>query len=210
MKIEFFDDQGQHEYVLDGRDAPSITRVLGAEGLQTFEFCDEADRHRGSYVHAIASLVARDWRGSTVEEIVRNSRWEPSSTREDLVGYGYGCALYLLESGFRPVLFEKPVGSVRLGVAGTLDQWGPMPSGINRLTEYKSGAAYPAAHIQSSLYSYCLEESEGLKTDERVVVELRRNATYKAHPPRKNGGVDLAVGMAVCTVYKWRVNNRMF
>ena len=97
MIVEFFDDHGQHEYQIDSRDVPSATQVLGSEGLTSFEFCKEEHRLRGTAVHRIAQILATSPRGDTVEEIIQNSRWDPSATAPELVGYGRGAALYLLE-----------------------------------------------------------------------------------------------------------------
>ena len=208
MLITF--DHSDHTYTLNGVEKPSVTTVIGAEGITDYGYADESDRQRGSYVHEIAAMVARNWKGSTVEEIVANSRWDPSGTREDLVGYGYGAAKFVLESGFRPVLLEQVVGSEKLGICGTLDAYGPEASKLNWLVDFKSGAPQEGAHIQTALYAYCLEETLGHKTDQRVVVWLKKDGEYKlAGPPRPAGGVDLAVGMAVCTVYRWRKNYRL-
>jgi hypothetical protein len=203
-------DHASHSYTLNGKDVPSVTQVMDAEGLTSFSFADESHRQRGTWVHDIAELVARNWKGNTVEEIIQNSRWSPETTEPSLVPYGRACALFLLESGFRPTVIEQIVGSERLGICGKLDAYGPAADGSNWLVDVKSGQPYEGAWIQTALYSYCLEETLQLKTDWRVVVQLKPDGSYRLFgPPRPAGGVDLAVGMAVCTVYRWRKDHRM-
>ena len=212
MKIDFFEED--HSYLLNQVPTPSITRMLGDEGITSFEFCSEQDRNRGSAVHKIASLIgSTPWQGSTPEEIVANSRWDPYSTNPVLVPYGFGLARFYLDKKFRPTLMEQPVGSERYGICGTLDQYGEAETsqGIKRwLVEFKSGRPLPGAHIQSALYSFCLKETLGLETDERVVVWLKSDGDYQAYPARPDGGVDLAVGLAAVSVWKWRTQHKRF
>jgi len=207
MNLEF--DGSDHSYLLDGASVPSVTQILASEGIVSFEYCDETHRQRGTYVHTIAELVAKDWHGSTVEEIIRNSRWDPSTTDQALVPYGLAAAKWLLDTGFRPKLIEARVASLRFQIAGTLDAYGLMPSGERLLVDFKSGQAYSGAWIQLSLYEMCLKESLGLDVDERIIVELKPDGTYKALPPRKAGGVDLTVALSVLNVYRWRVKHKM-
>lgn len=208
MKITF--DPSDHSYTLGGVEVPSVTQILSSEGIVSFEYCDESHRQRGSHVHTIAELIAKDWQGSTVEEIIRHSRWDPDTTDPALVPYGLAAAQWFLDTQFRPEFTEKAVASERFQIAGTLDAYGKMPSGLRTLIDFKSGSVYPGAWLQLSLYEMCLKESLGIETDQRIVVELHKDGSYESKPPRPSGGVDLAVGMAVCTVYRWRKNHRMF
>lgn len=207
IKVDFFEDG--HEYRLEGRDAPSVTTILDAEGLASYEWSKPEHLARGKAVHKIAQIVSRGWRGSTVEEIVRNSRWDVDKTDRRIVGYGYAAAKYLLDTGFRPALVEQPVGSVRLGICGCLDAWGYLPSGVSHLPDYKSGQPLAAVWIQMALYAELLEETYGLKTDQIAPVWLQKTGEYKTWPAQPPGGMNLAVGISAINVYRWRLKHRM-
>jgi hypothetical protein len=214
FKVEFFDDQGQHQYCLDGQEVPSVTTVLSAEALSDYSYCTERDRLRGSAVHAIALLLTkRPWKGSTPQEIVANSLWDPSTTAPALVPYGMACASFLCETGFRPALVETPVGSKRLMICGTLDAYGEMPTStsmlLRTLIDYKSGRPLPGADVQTALYEMCLKETLDLTTDQRIVVWLKSNGEYQVFPPRPSGGPDLAIGIAATSLYHWRRRNKL-
>jgi hypothetical protein len=205
VHIDFSDEQGQHQYWVNSSEVPSVTQVLESEGLNSFEWCTERDKARGTAVHRIAQIVAGSpIKGATVDEIVANSRWAPEDTAPTLVGYGRGCVKFLLESGIKPVLVEARVGSLRLNLAGTLDLYGIMPDNTRRLLDFKSGRPAAAADIQTALYSALLKETLGLETDDRTVVWLMPNGEYKQSTPKPAGGPDLAIGVAAVSLYHWR------
>lgn len=207
IRIEFSADD--HKYLLNGNQVPSVTTVMEAEGLSGCPFWKEEHRNRGTAVHKVALLLGkRPIRGSTVEEIVANSAWDPALTHPAIVPYGLSVARYYLESGLRPELVEQPVGSLKLQLCGTLDLLGRTPEGKRRLVDFKSGQPQPAADIQTALYATCLEETLGIKTDERTVVWLKPDTTYKQFPPRPAGGVDLSIGMCAVNLYHWRAANK--
>ena len=207
--VKFYGEGDAHEYYLNGEETSSVTGVLSAEGLTDYEWCKEEHRNRGKAVHKIAQIISRDWRGSTVEEIVANSRWDPAATDPRLIGYGYGVAKFLLNSQFRPTLVEQPVGSLRLGLCGTLDAHGLLPSGAALLPDYKSGRPLPAAAIQMNLYAYMLEETFGIKTDLLSAVWVQAGGDYQMWAPRPAGGVDLSIGISAVNLYRWRKQNGM-
>ncbi len=203
-------DSEKHAYHLDGNPVPSITEILSHEGLSGDGngFWRPEHRDRGTAVHKICSLVSSRLRGSTAEEIVWNSRWDPHTTNPTLIGYGYAAAKWYADSGFQPELIERAVASTSLQIAGTLDQWGLLDS-LRTLVDFKSGQPQPAANIQTAIYARCLEETLGYQTDQRIVVWLRADGTYKAFPPRPSGGIDLSIGIAAVSLYHWRRQNRM-
>jgi hypothetical protein len=208
MDIRFF--QENHTYTLNGTEVPGVTEIMEAEGLSGCAFWKEEHRNRGTAVHRIALLInSRPWRGSTVEEIVANSRWDPSKTHPKIVGYGYAMASYLLDSGFRAELVEQPVGSTRHGICGTLDIWGTLPSGERVLPDIKSGQPQEAAHVQTALYDLCLEETLGLKTDKRFALWLKPDRSYKVALPKLAPGVYTNAGICAVNLFKWRQQFRM-
>ena len=199
-----FDPEG-HLYSLNGQDPPSVTQVLSAERLYGSPFWTERDRQRGSAVHSIAHLMGkRPWEGTTLDEIVANSLWDPGSTAPVLVPYGFAVADFYLKTGFRPRWTEHLVASLRFRVCGTLDQDGVVPSQENWLVEYKSGEPSEAAFVQAQIYAMCLEETEGVRPDKCVVVWLRPTGECKIFPPRPVGGIDLSIGQCAINLYHWR------
>ena len=195
-----------HTYTLGGQRVPSVTEVLSHEGLSGSDFWKESDRRRGSAVHRVALLIgSRPWRGSTPEEVVDNSPWDPTTTAPVLVPYGYALARFLIESGFTPEGVEVPVGSAKLRLAGTLDTFGMLPSGKRLLVDYKSGIPQDSAvWPQLCLYAALLEETTGIKVDLVAPVHLRADGTYKAYPPQSPGGKALSIGVAAVSLYHWR------
>ena len=208
IDVQFF--ESDHTYTLNGSDAFGVTTILKGEGLSGSNFWKQEHRDRGTAVHKIAMLInSRPWRGATVEEIIQNSRWDPDKTDPALIGYGYAEAKFLLESGFRPELVERPVGSQRFGICGTLDAWGSLPSGEKLLPDFKSGLPQESAWLQLQLYAMCLEETYGVKTDVLTPVWLQADGGYKIWPMRRPGGADLAVAQCAVNLYKWRAAHKM-
>lgn len=202
-QIEF--DAESHGYWLYGEKTPSVTTILECEGLTGCPFWDESDRRRGSAVHHIALLIgASPIIGSTAEEIVFNSPWDPSTTDPRLVGYGMAVAGYYADTGMQPVFVEKPVASLRFRVCGTLDVYARMPNGQFRLTDFKSGQPQEAAHVQTAIYDMCLEETTGHKTDERVACWLKPTATYQVVRPKLAPHVYMNAGQSAINLYRWR------
>ena len=205
VHIDFSDEQDQHQYWVNSSEVPSVTQVLEAEGLNSFEWCTDRDKARGSAVHKIAEFLAGSpIKGTTVSEIIANSRWAPEETTPALLGYGRAAVLYLMESGIKPVLVEARVGSARLNLAGTLDLYGIMPDKDRRLIDFKSGQPREAANVQTALYAELLKETLGMETDSRAVVWLKPDGTYKSFTPRPAAGVDLSIGVAAVSLYHWR------
>jgi hypothetical protein len=209
LDVKFVGDDGRHDYYLNGSKRPSVTTVMKAEGLTDYQWCDEDDRTRGDRVHKIAQLISRNWRGSSVAEVVANSRWDPAQTDPRLLGYGYATASFLLKTGFRPIMVEQPVGSTDLNLCGTLDAVGLLPDGTMLLPDYKSGAPLPGVWIQMALYAYMLERTYGLKVDAIAPVHVKKDGEFKMWPTQPPGGVNLAMGISAVNLYHWRAQHKM-
>ena len=208
FEIEFAEDE--HKYRLNGKPVPSVTTILSHEGLSGSAFWKESDRQRGTAVHRIALLIgSRPIKGSTAEEIVANSPWDPLTTSPALVGYGLGVARFYLESGIVPKSVECRVGSLRYSLAGTLDGFGQMPTGERILWDFKSGIPQESAHLQTAGYCMMLEETYGVKVDLRTVVQVMPTGEYKMLPPRPVGGTDLSIFLSAVSLYHWRARYNM-
>ena len=210
MQIEFSEEL--HEYTVDDERFPSITQVLGDEGMADFLFASMADRDRGSAVHRVTEIIdMKPWEGATVEEIVANSRWDPDSTSATLIPYGYAYAQFLLDTGFRSKVVEGKVASKAYRVAGRFDRWGLTASGKRWLVDLKSGQPTDAAWVQVALYAHCAKETHGLDTDEVAIVWLKRDGSYKLFgPPRPPSGTDLQIGFCAINLWWWRHQHNCF
>lgn len=203
FQVEFSPET--HSYWINGSPVPSVTQVLASQGVASSGngFWKESDRRRGTAVHQIVHLLSENRRGKTAEDIIANSRWLPEKTHPALVPFGYAAAHFLADTGFVPELVEERVGSLLLQLGGGLDAWGHLPDGTSLIVDYKTGALYESAHVQTALYAYQLEEYLGLKTDVRMAVQLKPDRSYQAfiRPP---GGQDLTIGIAAVQLYHWR------
>jgi hypothetical protein len=199
MRIEFTEEG--HSYLVNGEAYPSVTQILSAEGLTDFSFCTEGHRDRGNRVHQICDLIDQGgWHGQTAEEIIANSAWDPEATSPLLIPYGYAYCAYLLRAQPNWKLREEPVASKVYRFAGRLDRFG-VADGKNVLADIKSGDPGDAASIQEALYGLALEETHGLKADERVAIWLRPNGTFKCVP---GNGIDVRIGIAAVQLYHYR------
>lgn len=203
----------EHEYRMDGQIVPSVTQVLEDMGLYYNPYALDKHRNRGTAVHDVTYLIdgKQPWRGSTVDEIIENSLWDPSTTDPILVPYGRAWAQFLLDEQFHAEHAEEVVWSLRFRVCGRMDRHGLNGRRkVRQLVDIKSGMPGPSADLQMGLYDVCAEESKGIKTDERVVVWLKPDGTYhKPLMPRKNG-LDKQLGLSAVTLWWWRKNNMLF
>ena len=198
MTIDF--DQIEHKYTVDGVEFPSVTKVLSDMQLRKSGPWEQGyHRARGHAIHKGCCYV---------EEGV----WDPAQTDERILPYimAYQRWLHAEGKGFRSELREQPVASARFNVAGTLDLWGHRDDGKRVLIDLKRGAnrndkAWSHAFIQTALYGALLEESQGLGTDERIVLVLMDDGKYC--PFSRNGGTnDLQLGLSAVTLW-WHKKN---
>jgi hypothetical protein len=205
INIQFVDDRGQHQYLMNGQVRPSVTTILEAEGLSGCPFWTEDARKRGTAVHRIAHLIGkRPIRGRTVEDVVANSLWDPGGTAPVLVPYGMACAKFYLESKLRTILAEQPLGSALFDFCGTTDLYAETPNGKRVVVDFKSGQPEEAAHVQTALYEIGLNETFGLLADERMVVWLKPDGDYRIVRPKLDPAVYVNAGKCAVNLYHWR------
>lgn len=163
-------DETAHRYTLDGRELPSVTRVLRDAGLIdcSAPWFTEAVRDRGTFVHqAIALLVEGDLDWDTLDP--------------GLVPYVQAFDRWRLDGGFIVEACELRLCDETLGYAGTADllakRWsGATGSWVSYLIDVKCGAVPPSVGPQTAAYLRCLAH-EGWRF--RAVLNLRPDAAYR-------------------------------
>lgn len=146
-RIEFFEDG--HRYVVDGRELPSVTKVLKrlADG---YECVDPDVLERASLLgQAVHKLIELDVRRVLDEDALDDAlRPYLAQWRE-----------FIATSGFVPLLSEERVASLRYGYAGMLDLFGTL-NGDAALIDAKRTALVPRkAGPQTAGYEIALRES---------------------------------------------------
>lgn len=157
--LEF--DPIAHRYTLDGRELPSVTKIL--RGLDDFSNVParvlEKARDRGSRVHAACNL---DVLGILDENTVD----------DEVAPYLAQFRSFLQESGFQPTLTECRVYDDKLWYAGTLDLFGDLPGCIDVQIDIKSGAIPRSVGPQTAAYANGLYVRAGLMTRKRYALKL--------------------------------------
>lgn len=208
MHIEVSDD---HRYFVDGKHFPSVTQILEAEGLANYRFHKSEARQRGTLVHQIADLLDDGWEAchrtaSTADDIIAASRWNPSTTTEALVPYGYAYCHFLLSYKPQWIRREFAVASTTYCFAGRLDRYGVL-DGKRTLVDIKSGEPTDAASVQEALYALALEETTGDKTEAMLSLWLRPTGRPHCIPASGEG---LRIGLCAVQLYHWRKDRKLF
>lgn len=159
MSVGTFDDV-KHEYRLDGRLVPNVTKVL-ADLLPGFRASDW-HLQRGRAVHACAALVAKR----------KAFEHDPR-----IAGQVEAVRRFLREVKPEILAVEMPVYSERYQYAGTLDLDCEI-DGIPLLGDYKAGLT-PATIYQCAAYAQALLETTGRRIKKGVGIEIHDDGTYK-------------------------------
>ena len=137
-----------HEYRIDGKIVPGVTEILTDTGWMDYSKIPEHIREfalqRGSYVHLACAMLVRD-----------ELDW--STVDEQILPYVRGYERFLKDTGLKPLLVEKPMGSERWGYGGTLDILGEV-RGKQWLVDIKSGMVMPLCQIQTAAYEELLPD----------------------------------------------------
>ena len=163
-------EESAHAYKVDGISLPSVTEICRflsydqAAGAKPW-LRDEA-ANRGSRVHAWCAVY--DYEGETPE------------TEPDVQPYLEAYVGFLRDYNPAWDLIEHPMGSERLGFAGTLDRYG-MIDGKPCLLDIKTGSRMHKAPLSAQLAGYALllqeegrplEKGYGLHLDKRGCYDL--------------------------------------
>lgn len=159
-----------HRYLLNGRELPAVTRVISK--LEDFLGIPpallEAARIRGQRVHEGCALLVREELGIDAVET-------------ELQPYLRGAQRFLDESGITIIASELPLGSARLGWAGTLDLVGYW-RGTECILDWKATATIPpTVGPQTFAYERLYREIYGGGKRKRYCVQLKPN-DYRVVP----------------------------
>lgn len=192
-------DEAAHRYTLDGHELPSVTTVMRAVGLITFEGIPErvleAARARGTRCHKAAQYLTEgtlDW--DTVDIAER--------------GYVEAYARFLEDATFVPLAQEQRLWHPVFRYAGTTDAIGEW-HGSPAVLDLKTGdPALVCAHVQLAAYEACLRAIPPVEWLDmtsstpitRVSLAIRKDGTYTSHVHRDPR--DLHTWLAALTVYR--------
>ena len=186
--VEF--NEQDHSYTVEGVRYPSVTQILAALGFygDAVKYFTEQSRDRGSFVHKIVEYHIL---GELDEKTI-----DPA-----LQGYFEAWLGFEKDTGFAPTTMEQPMVSKTHGFAGKPDLIGPL-NGREAIVDTKSGAAGPAAHIQTAAYEILYG-----KPCKRYALQLMADGKYRhtEHKSREDRGIFLAA----LAVFTWQRNNKL-
>jgi hypothetical protein len=179
-------DHNLHVYTDSaGKQFPSVTTLLAHGGIVNFDAIREEIRERslkrGTSVH---------W----ITELSDLGALKPRSAPKALRGYLKAWRSWRENSGFTPLLIEKPFISP-YGYAGTPDRFGSFPNGTWGVVDLKSGegAILPAARLQLAAYSSWFSLSTAKTGIRRIAIKLHSDGTYAvAEYPISSYQIDFA------------------
>jgi len=181
--IKFRFDAGPHEYVDvgSGEVYPSITQLIGMEGLVDDQWFTEASRIRGTEVHRLTM----DYDLGAIDD--------PNEIDSDYKGWflAYVDAKTIL--GFEVLEVEVPrVHPVHL-FAGRIDRQIRM-DGYREILELKSGGKEKAHRIQTALQAILAASGSALKPHQwkRSCLYLKSNGRWTHDPHEDKADIDEA------------------
>lgn len=141
-------DPVSHKYSLGRREYPSVTQILKAAGLVSAWYKQGDAQVRGDAVHKAFRLICE---GRYVEE----------GTHPTIVPFARGIQDFVAKTGYKSLAPPEPLRlvSVKMGYAGTPDDWGVVKTGQVWLVDAKSGQNAPAmVGAQLTAYKFLLLE----------------------------------------------------
>lgn len=186
-------DAPSHTYRLDGKVIPSVTQILAP--LIDFSRIPP---------EVLARKAALGTAVHTACEKVNHGTLDYDGLDDRVRPYVDQYLLFLEQGGFEVVLTERRVVSRKYRYAGTLDLWGYM-NGRATLADIKTTAdVYPVMGLQTAAYELALDEQDGMKTEDRVILRLGTDQ-YRFEPMTARD--DRSVFLAALTVAHWRNRN---
>lgn len=192
-------DEATHRYTFDGRELPSVTRILTEARLADFSapWFTEAVRDRGSRVHAAIAL--------DVVDALDDDTLDPG-----LAPYVAGWRRYVTESGIAVEHSEVRICDPIAGYAGTLDLVVREPAVARQPTRRTlldiKPAIYPSVGPQTAAYARC---ARALYPDPvllgRAALVLPGDGTYTRVPLVDRD--DELTFLAALRIFQWRASH---
>jgi hypothetical protein len=180
-------DAEEHRYWCNGREYPSVTRIIAAAGLSDARWYTDRATRRGTIVHTV---LAWEDTGRLVN---------PGAIPPEIQPYWVAWLDCLKHEGWAIAAVEKRVIHGTWGYAGTLDRLVTNGAGT-AVVDIKTGAPEPWHAIQTAAYA----ETMGC-LPMRCAVYLRDDGTYRltAHTDPD----DRRVWSSCITTYNWRLKH---
>lgn len=192
--IEF--DEAQHEYKLDGRPVPSVTRVISnvpEDLLLNSAFIRKTAI--GTMVHKIC------------DKLKEGAEIDYSAIGEEIKPYVDGYLKFLDQSGYRLVGTEERVFSKKYKYAGTVDDIRINPKGQLAILDIKTSTVVsPTTKLQTAAYAAAIDEMGTYKeyglVKERGCIWLTGDGNYRLLRYMEPG--DFNVFLCHLTVHNWK------
>ena len=188
-------DADEHKYSSNGKEYPSVTKILQHFGLIDFSFvnADVLDRacSFGSAVHKVCELYETGR--------LQNTNYDPKTSPVEPYLNGYKRFL----KAYNPIWasIEEPMISKVWGFAGTSDRFGLIKR--NAVIDFKSGASAPSHAIQTAGYEVLIEENLKEKVKERFTLLLMPN-DFRLKPHKNKSDKTIFLGLAQAYNYKMK------
>lgn len=155
-------DKASHEYRLGGVVVPSVTTIVHSviPGFQA----EQRYLERGTRLHQLCQDFDDDF-------------LDMNDVPAENLGRVHAWAKFRKDFPAKIIAVEKPMASERYLFAGTMDR-GLSVRHARIVCDLKS-TIEPRVRIQLSLYSLLWEETDGVKPDKAVAVELRATGEYR-------------------------------
>lgn len=180
-RLLFINEEGQHEYTLDGEVLPSVsevTRFLSREVYgEVTQYILENAADRGTRVHK--ACEALDEYGSVEAD-------------EDILPYLQAYVLFRREHKVQWEKIEYSSYSPSRKYAGTIDRYGVV-DGVRCIVDLKTSSSLQKALYGAgqNLYRMMLEE-QGMPVEKLFILHLQKDGSYKIVELAKDDSVALA------------------
>lgn len=179
-------DAASHTYTLEGRQLPSVTTILQAEGFIDATWFTEYGRDRGTKVHrAVALYDAGELDESCLDPV--------------LVPYLDAWRRFLSDAEVEIDASEVALASPIYGFAGTIDKLARIGGRGPAILDVKTSRT-PARWWGLQLAGYHILQGEAHRR--RCAVQLLDDGSYRLH--EYNDRTDRAVFMAALTIHNWK------
>ena len=177
-------DAASHTYTLEGRQLPSVTTILQAEGFIDATWFTEYGRDRGTKVHqAVEFYDAGDLDEDSLDPVLKPYLAAWKRFKEE--------AHVTIEAS------EVRLASEVYGFAGTIDKVAAIGN-VKAILDIKSGQVQPWTGLQLAAYHILLNEP----ARKRYAVQLNNDGSYRLHEFKDRS--DRAVFLAALTVHQWK------